>query len=304
MGESQGRSGDVSMNRAGWTQIWVKVGPNAAGAVANFLMEMGSPGLEVEEDADHTILKGYFRGEAEESCGQLSRYLRNLKTMGLSDNHEGPRQAFFAEEDWLSGWRSHFGVLQIGRRLLIKPSWETVTVAPGQLVIVIDPQMAFGTGEHPTTRFCLQALEDLVQEGDLVLDVGTGSGILAIAAVKLGAKRVLGLDIDPQAIATARENALINGVSRQVDFSCSSLDPGVRSKRFDRVVANINSEVSLPLLPEVKRVLKSKGHIILSGFLVAEEEFLRRSLSANGLRLCQRERQGEWLSAVIESHGM
>lgn len=292
------------MNRAGWTQVCVKVGRNAADAVANFLMELGSPGLEVEEDDDHTILKGYFRGEAEGSCRQLSRYLRNLKAMGLSDDHEGPQQAFIAEEDWLSSWRSRFGILRIGRRLLIKPSWETVTVAPGQLVIVIDPQMAFGTGEHPTTRFCLQALEDLVQEGDLVLDVGTGSGVLAIAAVKLGAKRVLSLDIDPEAIATARKNARINGVCRQVDFACSSLEPDIRSKRFDRVVANINSEVSLPLLPELKRVLKLKGHIILSGLLVDEEELLRRSLSANGLRLCQRERQGRWLSAVIESHGM
>jgi len=292
------------MNRAGWTQIWVKVERDAADAVANFLMEMGSPGLEVEEVDGHTLLKGYFRGEAEESCRQLTRYLKDLKAMGLSGNHEGPQQAFLAEEDWLSSWRSHFGVLRIGRRLLIKPSWETVTATAGQLVIVIDPQMAFGTGEHPTTRFCLQALDSLVHEGDLVLDLGTGSGILAIAAVKLGAKRVLGLDIDPQAIATAGENARINGVSRQVDFSCSSLHPGVRSKRFDLAVANINSEVLLPSLQELKRVLKSKGHIILSGLLVDEEGLLRRSLSANGLLLFQLEQQGEWLSAVLKSYGM
>jgi ribosomal protein L11 methyltransferase len=292
------------MTRAGWTQIWVKVERDAADAVANFLMEMGSPGLEVEEVDDRTILKGYFRGEAEGSCRQLARYLKDLKSMGLSGDHEGPRQAFLAEEDWLSSWRSHFGVLRIGRRLLIKPSWETVTAAAGQLVIVIDPQMAFGTGEHPTTRFCLQTLEKLVHEGDLVLDLGTGSGILAIAAVKLGAKRVLGLDIDPQAIVTARENARINGVSTKVDFSCSSLDPDVRSKRFDLVVVNINSEVVLPLLQELKRVLNSKGHIILSGLLVDEEGLLRRSLSASGLRLLQLERQGEWLSVVLESHGI
>jgi len=289
---------------AAWIEIRVKVGREVAEAVANFLLELGSPGLEVQEGAGRTTLKGYLRGNIEDQPEQLSRYLQSLEAMGLADGHEGPELSLLGETDWLSHWRSRFHAFQVGRKFLIKPSWEIVAHAPGQQVIVIDPQMAFGTGEHITTQFCLRALEEAVRKDDLVLDVGTGSGILSIAAVKLGAKRVLGLDIDPQAITTARENARINGVSHRVDFSCSPLDHRVRSKSFHQVVANINSEASLPLLSELRRVLKSKGHLILSGFLAEEEVTLRRGLSESGLRLCRLERQGDWISALAQSQGI
>jgi ribosomal protein L11 methyltransferase len=126
---------------------------------------------------------------------------------------------------------------------------------------------------------------------------------LSIAAVKLGAKRALGLDVDPQAIATARENARINGISHRVDFSCCRLDHRVSSKGFHRVLANVNSEVLLPLLPELRRVLKSRGHLILSGFLEEEETTLRESLSERGLHLCRLERREDWISAVAQSQG-
>lgn len=287
-----------------WTQIKVKVRREVAEAVANFLLEIGSPGLELEEEDDQTILKGYLQGEVEGRHEQLSRYLQSLEAMGLTAGYEEPELFCVEETDWLSAWRSRFRAFRVGRKLLIGPSWVTFPAAPGLLVMVIDPQMAFGTGEHVTTQFCLRSLEELVRQGDLVLDVGTGSGILSIAAVKLGAKRALGLDVDPQAVAAARENACINGVSDRVDFVHSSLNRRVRSRAFHQVVANINSRVLVPLLPELRRVLKSEGHIILAGFLVEEEELLHRGLSESGLRPCRLECQGDWVSAVVKSQGM
>jgi len=286
---------------AAWTEIRVRVGREVAEAVANFLLELGSPGLEVQEEAGWTTLKGYLRGDIEDQSAQLSRYLQSLEAMGLAAGHEGPELSLLEEMDWLSHWRSRFHAFQVGRRFLIKPSWESVAPAPGQQVIVIDPQMAFGTGEHVTTQFCLRALEAEVRKGDFVLDVGAGSGILSIAAVKLGAKRVLGLDIDPQAIATARRNARLNGVAHRVEFSCSPLDHRVSSKSFHQAVANINSEALVPLFSELSRVLKSNGHLILSGFLAEQEATLRRGLSENRLRLCRLEHQGEWISALAQS---
>lgn len=292
------------MCEVAWTEIRVRVGRGVAEAVANFLLELGSSGLEVQEGGGRTTLKGYLRGNIEDQPQRLSRYLQSLEAMGLTDGHEGPELSLLGETDWLSHWRSRFHAFQVGRRLLIRPSWETVAPAPGQQVIVIDPQMAFGTGEHVTTQFCLRALEEAVRKNDLILDVGTGSGILSIAAAKLGAKKVLGLDIDPRAIATARENARVNGVSHRVNFSCSPLDHRVSSKSFHRVVANINSEVLLPLLSELRRVLKSKGYLILSGFLAKEEATLRRGLPESGLRLCRLEHQGDWISVLGQSQGI
>lgn len=281
-----------------WTQIRVRVGREAVEAVANFLLELGSPGLEVEQEGETATLKGYLRGDAGRGQQELSRYLQSLKAMGLTQCLEGPELSALPESDWLSVWRSRFHAFRVGRRLLIKPSWETVNATARKLVISIDPQMAFGTGEHATTQLCLRALEDLVQKDDFVLDVGTGSGILSIAAVKLGAEMALGLDIEPEAIATARENARINGVSHRVEFSCSPLDRSVPSKSFHRVVANITSQVLLPLLPDLKRVLIPHGDIILAGFLVEEDRLLRRAFSENGLHIRQLKRQRGWISVV------
>jgi ribosomal protein L11 methyltransferase len=289
------------MHDAKWAEVRVKVSRESADAVANFLFELGSPGLQIEEADERTVLRGYLRREAQGKAQQLSPYLQQLKALGLADGHEEFEVTSLEQKDWLSIWRSRARPLRVGRRLLITPSWCEVPSNPDQIVMIIDPQMAFGTGEHATTRFCLQALEELVREGDCVLDVGTGSGILSIAAVKLGARRTMGLDVDPQAVAIARENARINDVSQRSDFSCSALDSGVRSESFHRAVANINGEVLLPLLRDIRRVLLPGGHAILAGFLAEEEGFLRRGLTESGLRLCRVECQRGWLSAVARA---
>jgi ribosomal protein L11 methyltransferase len=250
---------------------------------------------------ERTVLRAYLRREVQGEARQLSRYLQQLKALGMTDGQEEFEVTSLEQKDWLAIWRSRARPLRVGRRLLITPSCWEVSSDPDQIVIVIDPQMAFGTGEHSTTRFCLGALEDLVREGDCVLDVGTGSGILSIAAVKLGAMWAKGLDIDPQAVAIARENARINDVFQRSDFSCSALDSGVRSGSFHRAVANINGEVLLPLLADIRRVLLPGGHAILAGFLAEEEGLLRRGLTESGLCLCRMECQQGWLSAVTRA---
>ena len=138
----------------------------------------------------------------------------------------GGASAGCKESDWRESWKKHFGVQRIGRALVVKPSWTQYRLKGGEIVIEIDPGMAFGTGQHPTTAMCLRALEELVRPGMRVLDLGCGSGILAIAAAKLGAARVLALDIDPNAVRAARENAAANGVEPAIDVREGTLERG------------------------------------------------------------------------------
>jgi ribosomal protein L11 methyltransferase len=275
----------------------VKVQGQVAEAVANFMMELGSPGLEVKEEGDQRILRGYLRGEIESPEAKIRLFLDSLRSLGLG---VGPGEVLLSSQptiDWLAEWRKGFHPFPVGRKLLIRPSWEAAPAAPGRLIIVIDPQMAFGTGEHYTTRFCLQALEEHLQGEDSVLDVGTGSGILSIAAVKLGASRAVGLDIDPQAVQTARENARVNGVSERVEIRGDPIEH-LEARNFDLVLANIDGHTLLALLPELKRVARIGGKIVLAGFLIGDEKALLRGLSDHDLGIYRMDRQEEWICAV------
>ena len=283
-----------------WMLIEVRVGHQAADAVANFIMELGSPGLEVKEEGDQRILRGYLREEIETPEKELRSFLDSLRALGLVVESGDVRVSSLPAKDWLSEWRSDFHPFPVGRRLLIRPSWEPAPEDTGRFVIVIDPQMAFGTGEHCTTRFCLEALEEHLHSEDLVLDVGTGSGILSIAAVKLGAGRAVGLDIDPQAVQTARDNTRINGVSGQVEIVAEPIER-IEAGGFDQVLANIDGHTLLKMLPELKRVARIGGKIVLAGFLIEEERAMLQSLSDHDLILLRMERQEEWICAVAEN---
>jgi ribosomal protein L11 methyltransferase len=285
------------MKQQRWNRLEVTVGADAVEALANYLMELGSPGLQLEELGEQTIVKAYLPGEAAQGSQAVGRYLRDLAALGLHTDCSRIRVERLAQEDWLAACRESFHPLRVGRKLLVRPSWSEEPPGQGRVTIIIDPQMAFGTGQHPTTAFCLRALEDLLRGGEAVLDVGTGSGIVSIAAAKLGAARVRGIDNDPLAVETARENARINGVSHLVEFSVCEAKK-LTEGRYQLVVANIDGATLLPLLTVLKGAMQTEARLVLAGLLRSEEEPLQRRLSAAGLRLERIERGPEWLAAM------
>ena len=208
-----------------------------------------------------------------------------------------PRVRTLAEEDWANAWKAHYHPFRVGERLVIAPSWEPPTLEAGDLLIVLDPGMAFGTGLHPSTRLCLTFLEMHLRPGDTVLDLGTGSGILAIAAAKLGAAFVLARDIDPVAVEVAKENVARNAVSSIVRVEEGSLPE--RTDRFDLVLVNILAEVIVRLLSEgLADLVCPGGSLILSGIIASKADDVRAALAERGFTSVQRRDEGEWVALL------
>lgn len=204
-----------------------------------------------------------------------------------------------AQSDWAESWKASFKPLRIGQRILIRPSWideREAHATPGDIVLALDPGMAFGTGLHPTTQLCAMALEEHVRPGMRVLDVGSGSGVLSILAARLGASDVLGVDTDEQAERVARENVGLNGVSERVRIERGSHDQ--TRERFDLVVANILADVIASML---KGGLVERGkRFIFSGILDTQAEDVIRSCHQAGLRLIEQKQMLDWVCLICE----
>jgi ribosomal protein L11 methyltransferase len=201
-----------------------------------------------------------------------------------------------AEEDWAESWKAFFFPEKISDSLVVKPTWRQYTPQAGQQVIEIDPGMAFGTGTHPTTALCVHLLEQLVRPGHHVLDVGTGSGILLIAAAKLGACHLTGVDIDPVAVAIAQQNLRRNGIAPEAfELACGHLVEVVGGT-YDIVVANILSEVILDLLDSVTARIKPGGWFICSGIIQAHRDKIAREMTARGFEIIAIEEKTEWVA--------
>ncbi|WP_376789881.1 50S ribosomal protein L11 methyltransferase [Thermoflexus sp.] len=202
------------------------------------------------------------------------------------------------ETMWEEAWKAHYDVLRVGP-FVIRPSWRTARLEPGDLLIELDPGMAFGTGTHPTTRMCLQAIAEWVRAGDRVLDLGTGSGILAIAAARRGAARVWALDVDPVAVQVAQENMIRNRVADRVVVMRGSLEEArALGERFDGVVANIVAPVICSFCERgIVELLQPRGWLVVSGFFHGEqEEAVRRALEATGLTVTRRWIEESWVA--------
>jgi ribosomal protein L11 methyltransferase len=292
-----------------WLELTVEVAAIDSEIAADLLRQACTGGVVIEQpsrldratdeyvpDADKpALVKGYVRPDEDvEGIHRSLEVVLQLAPLQQPAVWHEPRH--LAEEDWREAWKKYFGVNRIGKRLVIVPSWVDFAPKPDDVVIRIDPGMAFGTGQHPTTAMCLDKIEELVCSGVSVLDLGCGSGILAIAAAKLGAGRVLALDIDPQAVKAARENAATNNV--EIDVREGTLEQ--TEERFDVIAANISGLTLERLAPRLHDSLKAGGLLIASGFLEDTVDGLRKAFEAAGLRIHRVIEEGIWRAIIAE----
>jgi ribosomal protein L11 methyltransferase len=209
-----------------------------------------------------------------------------------------------AEEDWANAWKAHYSVHRVGRRVLVRAPWHDYEPAPNEVVIELDPGMAFGTGLHPSTQLSMIAVEDELAPGDRVLDVGIGSGILATGAALLGASAVDGVDIEPVAVRSARENAARNGVDAIVRVEQGSVgDDQPFSGEYDLVVANIIARVLIELSAPLSRAMRPGGTLILGGIIDSKEDAVQTAIANVGLELIRRSQQEDWVVLVWRKPG-
>jgi ribosomal protein L11 methyltransferase len=248
---------------------------------------------------------------AETAIAQAEERLGHLQAFGLRPI--GPLQVRAVhEEDWASAWKRHFPVLRIGRRVVIRPTWRRHRAAPDDVVLALDPGMAFGTGLHPTTRLCLIGVERWADEGLIdgarALDVGCGSGILAVAAGRFGAATVLGVDTDPIAVEATVANARRNRLSRVIGARRGSIP--VAEPPFDLVMANLIASLLVNLAADLAAAVRpgdgtprSGGRLLASGIFIDREPEVRRAFAAAGLRVINRDAEGDWVALEAERPG-
>ena len=295
------------MNRH-WAEVSCRIPTSMVDPVAEFLVELSGNGVSIDnlnldtfsldtlEEPPEKTVRAYFEPGAalDGQLARLERFLREQAPLFGEPDPDAPVVTIISDEDWATGWRQHFSVARIGRRLVVKPTWEPFSATGGDLVIELDPGMAFGTGTHATTRLCLEALEAVMQPGCDVLDVGTGSGILAIAAAKLGARRVLGTDIDADAIAVARQNCAQNQVSVDLVTTPLAAIPGT----FSIVLANILAEDLVSMAADLAARVRTSGALILSGILQEREAYVTAGFFGTGLILATASHDSEWCCLV------
>jgi len=301
-----------------WLEIAIETPVEAVEAVSWILNEFETGGVVIEDPA-------LFSGAGNEKSGQLTarndaklivkgylpinehlqRRLVDIKKAVSRTGYE--KSLIFSttevdEEDWATAWKSHYRTRRAGRRLVIKPVWEDYEGRPGDIIIEMDPGMAFGTGDHPTTVMCLEALEAYIKGGEKVYDVGTGSGILAVASALLGAREVVAVDCDPVALKSAAENVSRNRVDslvRVVKGDLLKLDSQLykpeAAEPAQIVVANITADAIIRLAPGAAGILSSGGIFIASGIIKERAGEVRFGLESAGFEIMEAKRQGGWI---------
>ena len=307
-----------------WAEVTVHTASDAVEAVSAILERYGANGVVLEDSSDLTRtwedrygeiyglnpadfpesgvrVKAYVSLETwqDEMIGEIEREVRGLTEMGIDPGAAKVEHRIADEEEWANEWKKYYHPVRVTERLTIKPTWEEYEPQAGEQVIELDPGMAFGTGTHPTTTLCLRTLEGVLKQGDTVVDVGTGTGILSIACAKLGAESVLALDLDPVAVQVARENIELNGVSDKVEVRANDLLKGVEQK-FDVIVANILAEIILMMVGSARDVLKPDGTFITSGIIKDKADLVRADLEKHGFRVVDTIIEEDWVAHVAK----
>jgi ribosomal protein L11 methyltransferase len=283
-----------------WLRLSVRAGAADLDAVSNFLIERGSPGVVVKRNG----IEAYF--PCSPANAPLKRAVRRyLRDIGRLDGHRrklSARWKVIKEENWHDSWRRFIKAQKVGRSFWVTPPWLPPPKNNRREVITIEPGMAFGTGTHTTTRGCLEFLEKVAVcfrgKDFAALDVGTGSGILAIALSKLRARSIWAIDNDPVALKIARENLSFNGVEKNVHLSGAELSR-IR-KSFSLVVANLTAETILGLADALAQKVAPRGFLILSGILHEQSRAVTRRFGTEGFVLLRRKREKEWVTLLLK----
>ncbi|WP_347862720.1 50S ribosomal protein L11 methyltransferase [Salimicrobium sp. PL1-032A] len=303
-----------------WSEISVHTTNEAIEPISNILHESGASGVVIEDPADlekgearfgeiyaldpsdypeeGVIVKAYlpknsFLGETVE---EIKGSITALEQFGIDIGTNSVTLAEIQEEDWATAWKKYYKPVKISEKVTIAPTWEDYQpVSTDELIIEMDPGMAFGTGTHPTTVLSIQALERFIRKNDTVIDVGTGSGILSVASILMGAKQVYAYDLDDVAVTSAKNNAALNNVEDRLEASRNNLLNGV-THQADLIVANILAEIIVKFPKDAYALLKPGGYFITSGIIEGKKELVRESLIETGFEIIESNRMEDWIS--------
>ncbi|MEI3613333.1 50S ribosomal protein L11 methyltransferase [Pseudogracilibacillus sp. SO30301A] len=308
-----------------WIELSIHTTNDALEPVTNILNEIGTNGVVIEDPADLSrekrdvfgevyeldktkypneglIIKSYFlqNDRWAETLEVIRLRINNLKQYKINLGKNKMTTDIVKEEDWENEWKKYFKPMKVTNRITIVPSWEQYKkTSQDELIITIDPGMAFGTGTHPTTILSLQALEKVIQPNDLVMDVGIGSGILSIAAVLLGAKHVYGYDLDEVAVSSSKQNRDSNHLENEITIKQNDLLKNV-DKRVNIIVSNILADILLRLVDDAWNNLEDAGYFITSGIIEAKQQFLIDKLLNTGFEVIETNQYENWVSIIAQ----
>ncbi|MDR7870186.1 MAG: 50S ribosomal protein L11 methyltransferase [Tissierellaceae bacterium] len=309
-----------------WVEVVVKTIPENEDIVSDILYQAGAVGLAIEDPQDfidlsndkeswdfideslmdfkddgNISLKAYFAEN--DNIEKIVDFVRN-KVVHIPLNEDGKSLGEVIlnsvdDQDFAENWKKYYKPLRIGQRIVIKPTWEDYIEQENDIVIELDPGMAFGTGTHETTSLCIEALESIVKPGDHIYDIGCGSGILGVVAAKLGAQKVIGIDIDPVCVDVSNENIDLNNVGDKVEVYQGDLFDVVSGK-VDLIVSNIIAEVIAGMVKDLDKYLNDDGTFIASGIILSKVELVENALRENGYNILETKRLREWACIVAQ----
>lgn len=308
-----------------WIEVQIKTTTEAEEAVSNILYDLGVGGLAIEDsndilaftkdeknwdyidqdllkqDFEGVIIKGYFP-ESEDLIDKIELIKQSVEKIPKYNLDKGLGEVTVTEvyeKDWAESWKKYYKPKKVGKKIIIKPTWEEYEEKKGDIIIELDPGMAFGTGTHETTSMCIKELEKHIESENIVFDIGCGSGILSIVAAKLGAGKVIGVDLDELPVKVSKENVALNKVENVVDIRRGNLLDAVEEKA-DLIVSNIIAEVIVDLIKDLRKYLNRDGIFISSGIILEKVPLVENALKDEGFNILKISKINDWACIVAQ----